>query len=148
MKDDPTCTGCVEVQAQLCSYICLTPCEVERLASLWGESETFVRRAETWICRHITYGDLSTSADGDGYNLGECRTLILAACWLPLIAPTLLPGNALAIWMVPLSRNGVVVSTNTPERICNFLLQVLSRLATSLPSFRPTIDRIGCCCCP
>lgn len=54
-----TCTGCVfsdPSTSALCSNPCLTRCERHVLAAMLGEKETYVRDTETWICRAVNDG--------------------------------------------------------------------------------------------
>ena len=53
------CTGCSsedQVTAEICSSPCLTACEREVLAALSYETATFIRGSESWLCRAVNDG--------------------------------------------------------------------------------------------
>ena len=108
------CTACADVSTELCPSDCLTSCELSVLARMHATSRENVLNEETWICRAANpyYGLLPLSATYRRYSTADAKGYSTA--------------DAFKIWMIPLSKNGMIASANFTERLVSFVLQFAS----------------------
>ena len=108
------CTACADVSTHLCPSDCLTSCELSVLATMRATSRENVLNEETWICRAANpyYGFIPLSATYRRYSRADVEGYSTA--------------DAFKIWMIPLSKNGIVLPANFTERLVSFVLQFAS----------------------
>ena len=76
---DETCTGCIAADpstSSICSSSCLTLCERNVLAAVIGENPNYVRDKETWICRAVNDGLLSSNHEEMPFTLWITACLV------------------------------------------------------------------------